>query len=202
MEKLQKAYEAIEMLESLNIPVSKEQMQAIAQMEKAYLIEEVVPLIQEELEPLVEHMQHDFKLKLTYSADNGLSVSLMNEEKTRTVNDEQNEMDSLRTRQRKYLIKITYPDGRVTAHDRVWQTLMEVVEFAGAENVRKLGIRVMRVNLVSPDLLEDERYRVAQKEIQPGLYVCTYSSTEMKLQQIITINSRLHLGLRIEKQQL
>ena len=54
-------------------------------------------------------------------------------------------------------------------------------------------------NLVSPDLNPNERYRVGQKEVGNGLYVCTYSSTDTKYEEIRRINKELDLGLRIEK---
>lgn len=63
-------------------------------------------------------------------------------------------------------------------------------------------IIIMGGNLVSSILHENERYRVGQKEVEPGLYVCTYSSTDTKYEQIKTINQRLNLGLRIERQML
>ena len=54
-------------------------------------------------------------------------------------------------------------------------------------------------NLVSTELNPNERYRVGQKEVETGLYVCTYSSTDTKYEQIKTINRELNLGLKIEK---
>lgn len=44
MENLHKANEALEMLKSLGLPVSSEQMKGIARMERDYLIEEVIPI--------------------------------------------------------------------------------------------------------------------------------------------------------------
>ena len=81
----------------------------------------------------------------------------------------------------------------------VWETLVDVVKYAGAERVRALNIYLMGDNLVSPDLNPNERYRVGQKEVGNGLYVCTYSSTDTKYEEIRRINKELNLGLRIEK---
>ena len=53
MEKLKKAYEAIDMLRSIGVPVSKDQTDMVSQMEKEYLTEEVLPLIEQELQPMV-----------------------------------------------------------------------------------------------------------------------------------------------------
>lgn len=49
MDKLEKLYEAVDMLESLELPVSYEQRAAIAQMEKEYLRDEIIPLMKQEV---------------------------------------------------------------------------------------------------------------------------------------------------------
>lgn len=43
--RLEKAYEAVAMLEELGLPVSTEQIQAITMMERQYLREEVIPQV-------------------------------------------------------------------------------------------------------------------------------------------------------------
>ena len=55
-DKLQKAYEAVEMLKALDLPVSKDQLNAIAEMERECLLEEVTPRIQKILKPIVKNM--------------------------------------------------------------------------------------------------------------------------------------------------
>ncbi len=196
MEKLQKAYEALEILKSLGLPVSSDQMRGIAKMEREYLSEEVIPLLEGELLPLVEKMRTKFQLEVTYSAEDGLDVNLVDRvPKQETLF--QNETES--RRQKKYNIRVTFPDKHVSYNKMVWETLMEVVRYAGPEKVQELEIIVMGGNLVSSELLENERYRVGQKEVKPGLYVNTYSSTDTKYEQIKKINRSLNLGLIVEK---
>lgn len=196
MEKLQKAYEAIEILKSLGLPVSSEQMKGIAKMEREYLSEEVIPLLEGELQSLVENMKTRFQLEVTYSAEAGLDVNLID----RIPRQEalfQSDVEP--RRQRKYIIRVTFPDKHISCNKMVWETLMDVVRYAEPERVQNLGIIVMGGNLVSNELLENERYRVGQKEVKPGLYVNTYSSTDTKYEQIKKINRSLNLGLIIEK---
>ena len=76
MEKLDKAYEAVDMLEALGLPVSNEQLNAIAQMEKNYLREEIIPLIKQELEPMVQKMRNQFNMKVVYTKERGLDILL------------------------------------------------------------------------------------------------------------------------------
>ena len=196
MEKLQKAYEAIEILKFLGLPVSSEQMKGIAKMEREYLSEEVIPLLEGELLPLVDKMRNRFQLEVIYSAETGLDVNLIDripKQETLSQGDTESRM------QRKYIIRVTFPDNHVSCNKMVWETLMDVIRYAEPENVQRLGIIVMGGNIVSNELLENERYRVGQKEVKPGLYVNTYSSTDTKYEQIKKINRSLDLGLIVEK---
>ena len=196
MEKLQKAYKTIEMLESLGFSLSSDQMRGIAKMEREYLCEEVIPLLEGELLPLVEKMRTKFHLEVTYSPETGLDVNLIDRiPKQETLF--QNETEP--KRQKKYNIRVTFPDSHVSYNKMVWVTLMEVVRYACPEKVMDLDINVMGGNLVSSELLENERYRVGQKEVKPGLYLNTYSSTDTKYEQIKKINRSLNLGLIVEK---
>ncbi len=197
MEKLDKAYEAIDMLKALGLPVSAEQTKAIAIMERQYLREEVIPQVTKEMEPLVEQMHNKFRLEVTYSQDKGLDIQVVDK---KPVQESLFPSESVPAkRQKKYIIRVVYPDGRAFCSKMVWETLVDVVKYAGAERVRALNISLMGDNLVSPDLNPNERYRVGQKDVGNGLYVCTYSSTDTKYEELRRINKELGLGLRIEK---
>jgi hypothetical protein len=197
MEKLDKAYEAIEMLKALGLPVSAEQTKAIAIMERQYLREEVIPQVTKEMEPLVEQMHNKFRLEVSYGQNEGLDIQVVYK---KPVQESLFPSPQVPTkRQKKYIIRIVYPDGRAFCSKMVWETLVEVVKYAGAERVRALGIHLMGDNLVSPNLNPNEKYRVGQKEVGNGMYVCTYSSTDTKYEEIRRINKELGLGLRIEK---
>ena len=197
MEKLDKAYKAIAVLKELGLPVSSEQLKAIAMMESQYLRDEVIPQVTKEMEPLVEQLQNKFKLELTYSQEDGLDIQVV--DKKPVQESLFNTTTNSPKRQRKYIIRVVFPDNRVSCSKMVWETLVEVVRYAGAQNVMKLNIIIMGDNLVSTELNPNERYRVGQKEVEPGLYVCTYSSTDTKYDQIRKINRDLRLGLIIEK---
>ena len=197
MEKLDKAYEAIAVLKELGLPVSAEQVKAIAIMEKQYLHEEVIPQVTKEISPLVEQMHNKFCFEVSYNKDAGLDIQII-EKKPIQENLFRSSTEQPK-RQRKYIIRVVFPDNQVSCSRMVWETLVDVVRYAGAKNVMKLGIYIMGDNLVSSELNSNERYRVGQKEVEPGLYVCTYSSTDTKYDQIRRINRDLNLGLKIEK---
>lgn len=93
----------------------------------------------------------------------------------------------------KELIKVTFPDGRVICHNRVVKTLIDVIEYAGVENVASLNISVTSQPLVSRN-----KYPQRQNEIKGGWLVTTCSNTPTKKKQIEQISNALQLGLIIE----
>ena len=75
MEQLNKMYEALDLLKQLGLPVSGEQLRSIKAAEGKYLEDEVIPLIEETLTPVVEKLQSDFILRVSFSKENGLQIS-------------------------------------------------------------------------------------------------------------------------------
>ena len=112
---------------------------------------------------------------------------------------DETEESGQRTSSARYILSVEYPNGRVFRSNLVWETLVDVVKYAGPQKVMDLNMTCMGDNLVSPRPNENPRYRSAQKEVGGGLYVCTYSSTDTKLNQIKKISKRLRLGLKITK---
>jgi len=166
-------------------------------MERQYLREEVIPQVTREMEPLVKQMQNKFRLEVTYSLEDGLDIQVIDRKPIQqNLFPTQNESSK---RQRKYIIRVVFPDNHVSCSKMVWETLVDVVRYAGARKVMSLGITIMGDNLVSSELNTNERYRVGQKEVEDGLFVCTYSTTDTKYDQIRKINRDLNLGLRVEK---
>ena len=76
MEQLKKAYEAIEMLKALDLPVSDEQLRGVAKLENEYLQKEIIPLLKQELEPLVKKMRSRFYMNITFDKENGLVMDI------------------------------------------------------------------------------------------------------------------------------
>ena len=197
MDKLDKAYEAIGLLEILGLPVSIEQLNVVAQMEKDYLQDEIIPLIKQELEPMVEKMRNQFNMKVTYSKENGLNIQLY--EPTIQSKSVFPLVDEKGYRKKKFIIRVVFPDNRVSCQKIVANTFFDVIKFAGAENVERLGIMALGQNIITHVLHEKEQYRPYQREIKPGLYVNTFLDTDRKYEVLRTINRELNLNLTIEK---
>lgn len=198
MEKLDQAYKAVEMLKALDLPVSNEQIRAIAMMERQYLKEEVIPKVTEEMTPLVEMMHNKFRLEVTYNHESGLDIQVVDKKPV-----QESLFPSMASKtsrkEKKWIIRIVYPDGHAFCSKVVWETLADVVKYAGIERVRDIGIMMFGENFVSQNPHPDERYRKAQKEVGEGYSIMTCSPTYMKYDQIKRINKELNLGLRIEK---
>jgi len=77
MEQLKKAYEAIEMLRALELPVSDEQMKGVARLEKEYLRDEIIPLLKQEMEPMINKIRGNFQIEATYEKGSGLEMSVV-----------------------------------------------------------------------------------------------------------------------------
>ena len=192
-----KAYEAVDMLENLGLPVSKEQLNAIAQMERDCLRDEIIPLIKQELEPMVQKMRNQFNMKVVYSKENGLEIQL-----SETVVQSGNLIsasDEHNYRKKKFIIRVVFPNNRVSCQKIVANTFFDVIKYAGAENVERLGIMALGQNIITNELHEKEQYRPYQREIEPGLYVNTFLDTDKKYEVLKMINREFNLNLTIEK---
>lgn len=113
--------------------------------------------------------------------------------------EDKNQEESTKRSSSRYIIHVKYPNGSEFSSNLVWETLVNVVKYAGPERVKQLNIICMGDNLVSSRLNDSPIYRTAQKDIGRGLYVCTYSSTDVKFKQIERINRELQLGLVVKK---
>ena len=122
-EKLKKAYEAVEMLRALDLPVSKDQLNAIAEMERECLLEEVTPRIQKILKPIVKNMNTSFRIDISYTPETGLVINTVdNKRPYRRSTDESD--TGHRSRTKVGTLRVTYPDGRVIEHNKASQTLI------------------------------------------------------------------------------
>lgn len=93
-------------------------------------------------------------------------------------------------------IRVTFPGGRVIQPNKVSDTLVEVVKFAGAERVYDLNITVAEMNMILPE--PHPKYPGQCKRLPDGLYVNTGGDTVWRYQHIIQISDQLRLGLKVE----
>lgn len=102
-------------------------------------------------------------------------------------------------KKKSFILRVTYPNGKIVEERLVYKTLLYVINTAGAERVKSLGIIINGINLISNILNPKYSERQAQKPVGNGLFVMTCSDTDTKLQQIKQISDAFGLNLKVEK---
>ena len=199
-----KAYEALNTLESIGVPISNEQKKVVDDIETAYIKEELIPRTQEQLQPLFSDIRKDFCLVVEHKRGENLQVKLAEKRSTVVDNpprDVRSKPESSAFKRRKQAkktkLRVTFPDGTVSCKSPAFLTLLDVIRYAGVEEVRRLNLQCMGMNIISSNRYEDPRYAASEKEIEPGVYVGTYSDTSDKSRWIETINNEYNLGLKV-----
>ena len=217
-EELKKAYEAIEMLKALELPVSNEQMIKIYELEETYIKEEIIPIIKSGIEPLVKDMMGNFHLDVSYSKDDGLKVHYLNNygnhennrgrrkttettyksEKPKTV---EAQLDTLNTvfgtkKKQASTLKVYREDDTIIEEATSALTFCETIKEIGAEKVFNLFIPLDGNYLVmktkNSDVRSDMHY------VGDGYYVNTHSNTMTKKRHLERIFHELNLSWKVE----
>jgi hypothetical protein len=120
--------------------VSKEQLDAIVDLERECLVEEVIPRIKKILKPVVKNMNTSFRIDINYTPDTGLVINPPNSKRPyrRSIPSDETKTER-KPRAKASILKVTFHDGRVIQHNKVAQTLVDVVEFIGFERVAQLN---------------------------------------------------------------
>lgn len=93
-------------------------------------------------------------------------------------------------------LRVSFPDGKVIEKYRAADTFVETIQKIGIDKVRKLGLRGNGVPLIDSAPRRDGK-TFAQQKIQ-GWYICTYSSTLKKKEQLDEIARQLRIRLKVE----
>ena len=207
MTKLQKLYSTIQNLKELGLELGEDLLKQTAELEQNIIKKEILPVISENIEPVISQIQRELVLVVDYVPNEPLSVRISRKrnfadqmETIEIIADPQIEHNvgiikrNSPTKSEKKNLRVTFQDGKEIENRFAYETLQEVVMLAGAEKVRSLGIIQCGVPLVSNT--QDDFYN--QKEIAKGLYLITHSSTGQKRQQIEKISKALNLNLKVE----
>ncbi len=201
---LVKAYEALNVLESIGVPISSEQKKVVSELETTYIREELIPRMQEQLQPLFSDMRTDVCLVVEYKRGEDLQIRLTEKRSIQAASPSRNDHSSggastftRRKPGKKTKLKVTFPDGTVSCKSPAFLTLLGVIKYAGVEEVKILDIQCMGMNIISSEKNDDPRYAASQKEIEPGVFVGTYSDTSDKYKWIERINTEYNLGLKV-----
>lgn len=194
MTKLEQAYEAIEMLKNLGLPVSQEQLDVIAELEERKIEKDIVSAVKRTLEQKTKGMTTPFRLSVYYDSETGTSVEVVKKQSRQVT-----KTGGGTGKKRTHILRVSFPDGTIIEEPRVSNTLVKCIKKIGWCEVQDLNIRVSGMNLVVNELHPNPTYRRAQLEIDDGVYVNTGSNTDVKLEQLKRISKGLKLKLKIEK---
>ena len=100
-------------------------------------------------------------------------------------------------KRKNFILRVCLPDGRIIQEQKVSETLLKVVLFAGVSSVQKLNINVCGDNMIVSESEINPRYRNATKYVADDLYVNTCSDTNTKYNIINKISESLSLGLSV-----
>ena len=92
-------------------------------------------------------------------------------------------------------LRVLFPDGKVIEKDIATDTFVETIQKIGIDKVRELRLRGNGVPLI--DSVQRHDRKSAQPKIQ-GWYICIYSSTQKKKEQLDEIAQQLGIRLKVE----
>lgn len=194
MQKLEQAYEAVKLLEELGLPIGQEQLAALNRLETDYLNETVIPKLREDLEALLSPLHNPFQFEVAFTPGGELQVRTLRAENNMVGEEEPNAP----RRQKKHIIRVTFPDGTVSCHRTVMNTLVDTVRYAGCDKVADLRIPMRGTYLLARELSSNDLTASYQREIAPGYFLMVNSNTIDKAEQIRIISAKLGLHLKVE----
>ena len=91
-------------------------------------------------------------------------------------------------------LKVTCTDGTIIQERYAWQTMAKVIEkIDDIEKVMLLHITRANINIITTRPHQDLSVSRYQKEVKPGFYLYTKSSTNDKMAQIKEIKKKLNI---------
>ncbi len=210
MSKLETLYNSIKGLEKVGLPLTEEMLEKVDELEELLIKTEVLPTLSKDLEPRLSQIQRELVLVVEYKPGEPIRVALSRKTNiTELLKAKRLEIDPQvehkdgghRTTKKGQIaprtgLCIYRRDGSILQEHDAATTFTSAIVEAGLLRVRQLDLRFCRINIVSTT--KDKKYGGAQREVEPGLYVLTHSSTADKKKMLDRISNRLNLGWKVE----
>lgn len=105
--------------------------------------------------------------------------------------------EAVRQRSQRKLLRVTFPDSKVICYNRATTTFTMVLRRIGPEKVATVGLEANRYPLVLKDV--PESLKDSCEPLDDGWFAnLRGSDTNIKYRQLLVINEKLDLGLKIE----
>lgn len=210
MATLNELYTTLKSLRDMNLPIDDKLLKAADDLEEKIIKEEILPSLSQNIEPLLNEIQRDLVLVVEHHPGQPLSVALSRKAKISDFTDAKRleidpEVEHRDLGPRKKQVTRNAPatglcvhrkDGTILQQKDAATTFTTAIYEAGLIPVRELNLRFCGINIVSTT--KDKKYGNAQREVSPGLYVLTHSSTKDKKKLLDRINDALQIGWNIE----
>lgn len=210
MTKLETLYASIKGLQGLGLTLNEETLKAADELEEQLIKTEILPVLSEDIEPMLSQIQRELVLVVEYKPGTPISVALSRKTNiTELLDAKKLEIDpevahrEIGPRRKKVErlapatgLCVHLRDGSVIQGKDAATTFTKSIIKAGLVSVRNLEIKLCGINIVSTT--KDKKYGKAQREAEPGLYVLTHSSTKEKKKVLDRISSALDLGWIVE----
>lgn len=102
----------------------------------------------------------------------------------------------LRTRARKKLIRVTFPDGEVICYNNATSTMIATLEKIGSKKFPAINLELCHLPLLSKEIYP--QYKDWIKPVCDGWYLNAQSNSDNKYLQLRSISDQLSLGLIVE----
>ena len=202
MSKLNKYYELIQGLKDLGLELKTSDSEQTA-IEDDFIKNEIIPAIENVITPIISQVQKRVFLTIDYVPGKVINISMdkINDIKDENIepskvinNNSESRKIPFHNKSKANMLRIILPDGRIIQKATGADTLVDVVKFAGVENVKKLGMKLNGLPLVTN--IKSSSYN--QKVISKGLYLGVQANTMAKKKIIEKISDALNLNMTVE----
>ena len=195
--------------DELGLPLNRETIAQINEMEENLIKDEVLPLIHDNIEPTLREVERPLVLVVEYDPNGSLRVNLSRKiniaaqisdakeitpdpvvQHTEKKKGEKKVVTNPRTR-----LRITMPNGSIIEEATAWESLHKFVLSVGVDKVRAVGLIANKIPLVSNTV--DQKYKTAQKPLGNGWLLMTCSDTATKRKQILAIAAHYNLIVNV-----
>lgn len=104
--------------------------------------------------------------------------------------------EKYRSRAKKKLICVTFPNGKVFCYKNTTSTMIAVLTEIGSDKFSSIKLELCHLPLLSKEIYS--KYEEWMKPVCDGWYINTQSNSDSKYLQLRSINIQLNLGLSIE----
>lgn len=209
--KLDLLYQLISVSEKLGKPFPEDYNAEIAALEEQLIKDEVLPLILDNIEPILRRVKRPLGILVEYDPAGQMKVNLTRKpnvaaqipDAKEITPDPVVEHGTSNQKAKKVVtqsitrLRITMPDGAIIQEKFASDSLVKFVSIVGPERVREVGLKANKVPLISNT--QDPKYKSSQKPVGNGWYVMTCSDTPKKKEQIELIAAHLGLNVKVEK---